>query len=212
MTSAIERFLHASPVVPVVVIDDAAHAVPLARALLDGGVGVIEVTLRTAAALQGIERIARDVPEMLLSAGTVTNAAQLQAAKDAGAIVAISPGITDALLAAVATVGLPLLPGIGTAGELMRGLDAGLSRFKLFPASVVGGVEAVKALGGPFPDVRFCPTGGVTRENAPAYLAQPNVACVGASWLGARADIVAQRWQDVTASARFASRLRRGGD
>jgi 2-dehydro-3-deoxyphosphogluconate aldolase/(4S)-4-hydroxy-2-oxoglutarate aldolase len=205
----IDQFMQTSPVVPVVMIDDVEHAVPLARALLDGGVGVIEVTLRTPVALACMERLARELPQMLLSAGTVTNAPQLQAAKDAGAALAISPGLTDALLGAIDTVGLPLLPGIATAGELMRGIDAGLSRFKLFPASIVGGVEAAKALGAPFPEVRFCPTGGITRDSAADYLAQPNISCIGASWLGARTDIQSRRWDAITESARFATSLRR---
>lgn len=208
---AIDRMLTRGPVVPVVVIDDAAHAVPLARALLAGGVGVIEVTLRTGAALDSLARIARDVPEMILAAGTVTTAEQLQSVRDAGALVAISPGLTDRLLAAASTLAMPLLPGVATASELMRGVDAGLSRFKLFPASAVGGVALLQAFAGPFADARFCPTGGIGIEQAPDYLALPNVRCIGASWVATRADIAAARWAQVTVQARHAAGVPRPG-
>ena len=208
MSDAIDRMLQRGPVVPVVVIDDVAHAVPLARALLAGGVGVIEVTLRTAAALASLARIAREVPEMILAAGTVTKAEQLRSVRDAGAVAAISPGLTDGLLAASVDLAMPLLPGIATASELMRGMDAGLHRFKLFPASAVGGVSLLQALHGPFAEARFCPTGGITFEQAPAYLALANVVCVGASWVAGRADIAAGRWAEVTAQAARAAALR----
>jgi 2-dehydro-3-deoxyphosphogluconate aldolase / (4S)-4-hydroxy-2-oxoglutarate aldolase len=191
------------------VIDDAAHAVPLARALLAGGVAVIEVTLRTAAALDSLARIAREVPEMILAAGTVTDATQLRAVKDAGASVAISPGLTDGLLAASRDLAMPLLPGIATASELMRGMDAGLHRFKLFPASAVGGIALLQALNGPFPDARFCPTGGIGIDQAPDYLALPNVVCVGASWVASRGDITAGHWAAITANATRAAGLPR---
>jgi 2-dehydro-3-deoxyphosphogluconate aldolase / (4S)-4-hydroxy-2-oxoglutarate aldolase len=207
MSDAIDRMLHRGPVVPVVVIDEATHAVPLARALLAGGIGVIEVTLRSDAALDSLARIARDVPEMILAAGTVTTAAQLRSVRDAGAVAAISPGLTDALLAASHDLAMPLLPGIATASELMRGLDAGLSRFKLFPASAVGGVALLQAFAGPFAHARFCPTGGIGIDQAPDYLALPNVVCVGASWVASRADVAAQRWDPIAANAARAAAL-----
>ncbi len=209
MSDTIDRMLQSGPVVPVVVIDDAAHAVPLARALLAGGVGVIEVTLRTDAALASLARIAREVPEMILAAGTVTTVEQLRSVRDAGAVAAISPGLTDSLLAASIDLAMSLLPGIATASELMRGMEAGLNRFKLFPASAVGGIGLLQALHGPFASVRFCPTGGITLEHAPAYLALPNVVCIGASWVASRGDIASGRWDAITANASHAAVLGR---
>jgi 2-dehydro-3-deoxyphosphogluconate aldolase/(4S)-4-hydroxy-2-oxoglutarate aldolase len=201
MSAALDRFMQISPVVPVVVIDDPRRAVPLARALIDGGVAVIEVTLRSDAALASIAAIARDVPAITLAVGTVLNAAQLQSAKDAGATLAISPGISSELIDAAARIGVPLLPGIATASELMLGLNAGLTRFKLFPASAINGLELARALAGPFPQARFCPTGGISLDAAPGYLAQPNIGCIGASWLASAADIAAERWETVRANA-----------
>jgi len=209
MSDAIARLLAASPVIPVVVIDDADDAVPLARALIAGGVNVIEITLRSEAALACIARIACDVPDMVLAAGTVTTASQLHAAHDAGASAVISPGLTDGLLAAAGDAGIPLLPGIASASELMRGMDAGLHRFKLFPASAIGGIDLLQGLAGPFPDARFCPTGGITVDSAPAYLAVRNVVCVGAGWVATRDDIRAKRWEAITRQARLAAGMRR---
>ncbi len=206
-TDVIDRMLTRGPVVPVVVIDDPAHAVPLARALLAGGIGVIEVTLRTDAGLDSLARIAREVPEMILAAGTVTTPEQLRSVRDAGAAVAISPGLTDRLLAASSDLAMPLLPGIATASELMRGLDAGLSRFKLFPASAVGGIALLQAFAGPFADARFCPTGGIGLEQAPSYLALPNVVCVGASWVASRTDVASGRWSAISGNAARAAAL-----
>lgn len=208
MNNLLEQFMRRSPVVPVVVIDDAAHAVPLARTLVAAGIGVIEVTLRSDAALAAINAIARDVPEIMLAVGTVLNPKQLRAAKDAGAQLAISPGIDPALIDASKQLELPLLPGIATAAELMLGMNAGLTRFKLFPASAINGLELAKAFAGPFANALFCPTGGITLEAAPAYLAQANVACVGASWLASAADIRAARWDAISAMAVKALALR----
>jgi len=205
MSDAIARLLAASPVIPVVVIDDAADAVPLARALLAGGIGVIEVTLRTDAALDGIARIARDVPDMLLSAGTVTTPAQLAAVQAAGASVAISPGLTDRLIAASDALAGPLPPGFARAAEPIRGPEAGMARFERLPASLAGGIPLLQAFAGPFAGARFCPTGGIALEHVPAYLALANVACVGASWVAARGDIAAGRWEAITANARRAA-------
>lgn len=208
MNEVIERFMRAAPVVPVVVIEDVAQAVPLARALIAGGVGVIEVTLRSAAALASIEAIARAVPEITLAVGTVLDAAQLQASRDAGATLAISPGIDRDLIEASKRIGMPLLPGIASASELMLGLNAGLTRFKLFPATAINGLELAKAFAGPFPDARFCPTGGISLEAAPAYLAQSNILCIGASWLASAADIRAGRWDSIRDYARKSVALR----
>jgi 2-dehydro-3-deoxyphosphogluconate aldolase / (4S)-4-hydroxy-2-oxoglutarate aldolase len=208
MNSTIDNFLRASPVVPVVVIDNIEHAVPLANALLEGGISVIEVTLRSDAALKSIERIAREVPQIKIAVGTVTRPGHLQMARDAGAKIAISPGLTERLLVAAQSSQIPLLPGIATASELMMGMEAGLHQFKLFPASVINGIELAKALYGPFPEARFCPTGGISLETAPNYLAVPNIFCVGISSIASREDIQNQQWQLITSKAEKAVKLR----
>jgi 2-dehydro-3-deoxyphosphogluconate aldolase/(4S)-4-hydroxy-2-oxoglutarate aldolase len=205
----IDEILQAGPVMPVVVIDDAAHAVPLARALVAGGIRAIEITLRTGAALDAIEAIARDVPEAIPGVGTAITAADVLAALDAGAKFIVSPGMTPALRDAAIGSGLPFLPGVATASELMAGMAAGLAAFKFFPAAQAGGIEGLKALGGPFPSVRFCPTGGVSAANAAAYLALPNVACVGGSWLAPRETIAAGEFAKIEGLAREASQLAR---
>jgi 2-dehydro-3-deoxyphosphogluconate aldolase / (4S)-4-hydroxy-2-oxoglutarate aldolase len=207
MKKIIDDFMRASPVIPVVVIDNVDHAVPLANALLEGGISVIEITLRSDAALKSIERIAREAPQIHIAVGTVTNAEQLQAAASAGARIAISPGLTEKLLVSAQTIKLPLLPGIASASELMLGMEAGLHQFKLFPASVINGIELAKALYGPFPEARFCPTGGISLESAPSYLAVPNILCVGVSSIASREDIQHQHWQAITEKARKASKL-----
>jgi len=208
MSRALDGFMLSAPVVPVVVIEDERHAVMLARTLIEGGIGVIEVTLRSAAALASIEAIARAVPAITLAVGTVINAAQLQAARDAGAAVAISPGIDPDLIDASVRIGMPLLPGVASASELMLGLNAGLSRFKLFPATAINGLELAKAFAGPFPDARFCPTGGISFDAAATYLAQPNILCVGASWIAPATDIRAERWEQIRKNALKAASLR----
>ena len=205
----IDEILQAGPVMPVVVIDDAAHAVPLARALVAGGIRAIEITLRTGAALDAIEAIARDVPEAIPGVGTAITAADVLAALDAGAKFIVSPGMTPAMRDAAIGSGLPFLPGVATASELMAGMAAGLAAFKFFPAAQAGGIEGLKALGGPFPSVRFCPTGGVSAANAAAYLALPNVACVGGSWLAPRETIAAGEFAKIEGLAREASQLAR---
>lgn len=181
-TSA-EQILTSGPVVPVIVINKLEHAVPLAKALVAGGVRVLEVTLRTECALEAIKAIAREVPEAIIGAGTVLNPEQLAQVTDAGAQFAISPGLTDALLDAANRGSIPLIPGISTVSELMLGLDAGLREFKFFPAEANGGVKALQAIAGPFPQVRFCPTGGITPGNYRDYLALKSVLCIGGSWL-----------------------------
>jgi 2-dehydro-3-deoxyphosphogluconate aldolase/(4S)-4-hydroxy-2-oxoglutarate aldolase len=196
------------PVIPVIVIDDVAHAAPLARALLDGGVRVLEVTLRTPVALAAIEAIAREVPDAIVGAGTVCNAGDAQAALDAGAAFAVSPGYTAELGAACRRIGLPLLPGAVTASEAMAAMADGLKFLKFFPAEAAGGVALLKSLAGPFPGLRFCPTGGLTPANAPSYLALPNVAVCGGSWLTPAEALRGGDWGRITQLARAASALR----
>ncbi|WP_133366579.1 bifunctional 4-hydroxy-2-oxoglutarate aldolase/2-dehydro-3-deoxy-phosphogluconate aldolase [Qipengyuania sediminis] len=179
---AISEIMGRAPVIPVIVIDDAAHAEPLARALVAGGLPVLEVTLRTPAALDAIGAM-RSVPGALVGAGTVTNPAELDAALRVGAEFIVSPGLTQPLAQAAMTAGVPFLPGVATAGDIMRGLDLGIDHFKFFPAVAAGGIPALKALAAPFARCRFCPTGGITAESAPQWLALPEVPCVGGSWL-----------------------------
>jgi 2-dehydro-3-deoxyphosphogluconate aldolase/(4S)-4-hydroxy-2-oxoglutarate aldolase len=196
------------PVIPVIVIDRVGDAVPLAQALIDGGVRVLEVTLRTPAALAAIEAIARAVPEAVVGAGTVRTAADARAARQAGARFAVSPGYTASLGAACDAIGLPLLPGAATASEVMAAMDDGLRFLKFFPAVPAGGAAMLKALAGPFPDVVFCPTGGITPETAAQFLALPNVKVIGGSWLTPASRIDAGDWAGITALARAAARLR----
>jgi 2-dehydro-3-deoxyphosphogluconate aldolase/(4S)-4-hydroxy-2-oxoglutarate aldolase len=205
---SIEQILKLSPVMPVVTIDDATIAGDLARALVRGGIKSIEVTLRTPVALKAIEVIARAVPEICVGAGTVLTIDDLRAAEQAGAAFAISPGATPALLDAGTKSGIPYLPAVATASELMVGLSAGYKFFKFFPAAVAGGVAALKAIAGPFPDVRFCPTGGITVESATSYLALKNVLCVGGSWLTPSDLLAARDWVQVETLAQQAVALR----
>ena len=198
------------PVIPVIVLQQVEHAVPMARALLEGGVKVLEVTLRTSVALRCIEAIAREVPQAIVGAGTIRSAADARAARDAGAVFGVSPGYTAAVGQACADAGLPLLPGVATASEVMAAMADGIHFLKFFPASAAGGVPMLKALQGPFPEIRFCPTGGITAETAPQYLALPHVPVCGGSWL-TPADAMAQGdWARLTRLAREASALRRG--
>lgn len=177
----IGAIMRAAPVIPVIVIEDAAHAVPLARALVAGGLPVVEVTLRTPVALDAI-RAMKSVPGAIVGAGTVTNAEQLDEAVAAGAEFIVSPGLTERLGRAVLARGVPFLPGIATAGDIMRGLDLGLTHFKFFPAAA-GGLPALRALAAPFAQVRFCPTGGIDLRSAAEWLALEAVLCVGGSWV-----------------------------
>jgi 2-dehydro-3-deoxyphosphogluconate aldolase/(4S)-4-hydroxy-2-oxoglutarate aldolase len=180
--SEIERIMRTSPVIPVLVIDEVAHAAPIAEALVAGGLKVLEVTLRTAAALDVIREMKR-VPGAIVGAGTVLNPRDLDAAIAAGSEFIVSPGLTEKLAHAAKDREIPLLPGIANAGDIMRGLDLGLDRFKFFPAEAAGGLKALKALAAPFRNVRFCPTGGITQASAPEWLAEEAVLCVGGSWL-----------------------------
>jgi 2-dehydro-3-deoxyphosphogluconate aldolase/(4S)-4-hydroxy-2-oxoglutarate aldolase len=197
------------PVIPVIVIHRLEDAVPIARALVEGGVRVLEVTLRTPVALRGMEAIASQVREAIVGAGTVRSVADAQAAKDAGCRFAVSPGYLSAIGAACRAIGLPLLPGVATSSEVMQANEDGLRFLKFFPAAAAGGIAMLKALAGPFPDLKFCPTGGLTVDNAADYLALPNVAVCGGSWLTPQEAVDAKNWTRITALAREAGRLRR---
>ncbi|EKE76628.1 bifunctional 4-hydroxy-2-oxoglutarate aldolase/2-dehydro-3-deoxy-phosphogluconate aldolase [Gallaecimonas xiamenensis] len=200
--------LTASPVMPVLVIEELEHAVPLARALMAGGVKVLEVTLRTQCALDAIRLIAKELPDALVGAGTVLNSEDYQAAVAAGAKFVISPGMTPSLVQAALAGPAPLIPGVSTLSEVMTGMDMGLSYFKFFPAEASGGAPALKAMGGPIPQVKFCPTGGISEQNAASYLKLPNVLCVGGSWLAPKGLIEAGDWDGITALAREAYSLK----
>lgn len=194
----------AGPVVPVLVIHEVEHAVPLANALIKGGIRVLEVTLRTPAALAVIKAISEQVPEAIIGAGTVTNAQQLKEVTDAGAKFAISPGMTAELLAAGMQGSIPLIPGISSISDLMKAKDAGYTHLKFFPAEASGGIKAIKSIGGPFPDTTFCPTGGIGPSNYRDYLALPNVKCVGGSWLAPDDAIANGDWDAITQLAKDA--------
>ncbi|KZK27628.1 keto-deoxy-phosphogluconate aldolase [Delftia sp. GW456-R20] len=197
-----------APVIPVIVLNNVAHAVPMAQALVAGGIRVLEVTLRTPEGLASIEAIARAVPEAIVGAGTVRSAADARAAASAGARFAVSPGYTSALGQACQALQLPLLPGVATSGEIMAAQDDGFNELKFFPAVQAGGSAMLKAWQGPFGDARFCPTGGVSADNAAQFLALSNVVCVGGSWL-VPADALEQGdWQRITALAGAAKNLR----
>lgn len=200
--------LDLAPVIPVVVIDDVETAVPLARALVAGGLPVIEVTLRTDVALEAIGRIAAEVPEAVVGAGTVRTAADIAASVAAGSGFLVSPGTTPSLADAMAASGVPYLPGAATASEVMALAERGLKELKFFPAEPAGGVPYLKALAGPLPDVRFCPTGGVRPATAPDYLALPNVGCVGGTWLTPADALRAGDWGRVEKLAAEAAALR----
>jgi 2-dehydro-3-deoxyphosphogluconate aldolase/(4S)-4-hydroxy-2-oxoglutarate aldolase len=199
-----------APVIPVIVLQDRAQAVPLARALVAGGIRMLEVTLRTPAALACIEAIAKEVPQAVVGAGTVRSAADAQAAMMAGARFAVSPGYTHAVGKACHDLGLALLPGVATGSEILMAQEDGYNALKFFPALQAGGVAMLKAWHGPFNDVKFCPTGGVTAANAHEFLALPNVACVGGSWLTPADALAAQDWGRITRLAAEAAGLSRG--
>ncbi len=203
----IANFMRMAPVIPVLTISRIEHAAPLARALVAGGLPVLEVTLRTPVALDAI-RAMSDVEGAVVGAGTVLNGKDVDAAFAAGARFFVSPGLSEAVIDQTNVVGAPLLPGVATATELMRGLDAGLDHFKFFPAEQAGGVAMLKAFGGPFANCRFCPTGGVTAESAPSYLAMPNVLCVGGTWVAPADLVIAGAWDEILARAQEAAALR----
>jgi 2-dehydro-3-deoxyphosphogluconate aldolase/(4S)-4-hydroxy-2-oxoglutarate aldolase len=189
---------------PVMVIQNLDDAVPLAKALVAGGIRVLEITLRTPVALEAIKLISQQVPDAIVGAGTIINPEQLQAAEDAGAVFAISPGLTPTLLAAAKKGDIALIPGIASLSELMLGIEFGLDHFKFFPAEAAGGVPMLKAIAGPIPQATFCPTGGISPENYNSYLQLANVACVGGSWLAPADAVKAKNWDKVTELARLA--------
>jgi 2-dehydro-3-deoxyphosphogluconate aldolase/(4S)-4-hydroxy-2-oxoglutarate aldolase len=199
--------MRTSAVIPVIAIDDPDHAVPLAKALVAGGIRVLEVTLRTPHGLGAI-RAMSEVEGAIVGVGTLTQPEEFAAARDAGAVFGVSPGLTDALIAAQKSSGLPLLPGVMTPSEVMKAREQGYKQLKLFPAVPAGGVGMLNAIAGPLSDITFCPTGGISQETAPAFLALKNVACVGGSWLTPKDAMKAGDWEHITALAKAASALR----
>jgi 2-dehydro-3-deoxyphosphogluconate aldolase/(4S)-4-hydroxy-2-oxoglutarate aldolase len=200
--------MHASPVIPVIAIDDLNHAVPLARALVAGGIRVLEVTLRTEHGLNAIRAIAEQVPDAIVGVGTLTRHEDFAAARDAGAVFGVSPGLTTELIEGSQASGLPLLPGVMTPSEVMAAREVGFRQLKLFPAVPAGGVGMLNAIAGPLPDMQFCPTGGISQQTAPQFLACKNVVCVGGSWLTPQDMVAAGDWSAITALAKAASQLR----
>lgn len=205
---SLSDIMQASPVMPVIAIDHPDHAVPLARALVAGGIRVLEVTLRTEHGLAAIRAIAEAVPEALIGVGTLTHPDEFVAARNAGAVFGVSPGLTPALIAAARSSGLLLLPGVMTPSEAMAAREAGFLQQKLFPAVPAGGVGMLKALAGPLADLVFCPTGGISQHTAAEFLACSNVACVGGSWLTPKEAVSQGDWAGITALAYAASQLR----
>lgn len=204
----VDALLSRAPVLPVLAIERLDDAVPLARALVDAGLPVLEVTLRTRCALEAIARIVAGVPGAHVGAGTVLTAGDLAAVEAAGAAFAISPGASEALYAAAARAAIPWIPAVATASELMRGLEHGHRRFKFFPAQSSGGIDTLRAFAGPFPQARFCPTGGIDADSAPGYLALGNVITVGGSWMVPADALAARDWDTIATRAGLAARLR----
>lgn len=204
------RYAGAAPVIPVVTIEDPADAVPLARALVEAGLPAVEITLRTGAALAAIEAIARAVPEALIAAGTVIRPEQIGEVTEAGAKFIVTPGTSPAMAAALAEASIPVMPAAATASEALRLFELGFTLQKFFPASASGGTAWLKAVSAPIPEVRFCPTGGVDLKTAPDYLACPNVACVGGSWMVPKDAVAGRDWARIKTLASEAARLKRG--
>lgn len=198
-----------APVIPVIVLNDVKHAVPMAKALVAGGIRMLEITLRTSVALDCMRAIAAEVPEAVVGAGTIRSAADAKAAAAAGARFGVSPGYTSAVGKACQDIGLPLLPGVATGSEIMMAQEDDYTELKFFPAMQAGGPNLLKAWGGPFTDVKFCPTGGVSLENAPQLLALSNVVCVGGSWLVTAQDLANGEWAKITKLASEAAALSR---
>ncbi len=204
----VDQILSQAPVLPVLAISKLEHALPLARALVAGGLPVLEVTLRSAIALEAIAVIVREVPEAIVGAGTVLDEDALDEATRLGARFAIAPGATEALYLAASRATIPLIPAVATASEIMRGMEHGHRRFKFFPAEASGGVAALKSFAGPFPQVKFCPTGGIDPESAPRYLALKNVVTLGGSWMVPGDALAARDWTRIEALARDAAKLK----
>lgn len=207
MISNIKDIMQASPVVPVMVIENLSDAVPLAKALVDGGLRVLEITLRTAPALEAIKAIKESVPGAIVGAGTIINVETLQASIEAGAEFIVTPGSTPAIIDAAQAAGIPILPGVNTPSEAMALLEKGITEMKFFPAEAAGGIPMLKSIAGPLPQIQFCPTGGVNPKNAPDYLALKNVACVGGSWMAPAELVNAGDWDEITRRALDASAL-----
>ncbi|MBO9537425.1 bifunctional 4-hydroxy-2-oxoglutarate aldolase/2-dehydro-3-deoxy-phosphogluconate aldolase [Herbaspirillum sp.] len=203
------EIMRASPVIPVIAIDKFEHAIPLAKALVAGGIRVLEITLRTEHGLPAIRAIAESVPDAIVGVGTLTSPEEFVASRDAGAVFGVSPGLTPALIEAAKSSGLPLLPGVMTPSEVMAAREAGFRQLKLFPAVPAGGIGMLNGIAGPLGDVSFCPTGGISQETAPQFLACKNVVCVGGSWLTPKAAIDAGDWDKITELARAASALKK---
>jgi 2-dehydro-3-deoxyphosphogluconate aldolase/(4S)-4-hydroxy-2-oxoglutarate aldolase len=199
--------LNVSPVIPVVTIDDPQDAVPVAQALADGGIRIIELTLRTETALTSLKLIANEVPDILVGAGTILTPGQADAAVTAGAQFLVSPGVTPSLLGHMLALNVPVLPGVATVGEVMAVLESGLEAMKFFPAGPAGGPSYLAAIGAPIPNVHFCPTGGISLATAPGYLKLPNVSCIGGSWLTPRRAVEDRDWAQITGLAREAAAL-----
>ncbi|MBN9490175.1 MAG: bifunctional 4-hydroxy-2-oxoglutarate aldolase/2-dehydro-3-deoxy-phosphogluconate aldolase [Alphaproteobacteria bacterium] len=198
-----------APVIPVLTIEKTADAVPLARALVKGGLPVLEITLRTRAAIDALKAIAADVPDAVVGAGTVLNEAQLDQAQRAGARFGVSPGCTPALALAIEKSGMPFLPGVQTVSEALALAERGFRLLKFFPADTSGGPAWLRAISAPLPEIQFCPTGGINQENAPSYLGLPNVVCIGGSWVAPRATVAAGRWAEIEKLAAAAAQLKR---
>ncbi len=198
MSKTIKEIMNVSPIVPVMVINNVEHAVPLAKALVKGGLKVLEITLRTDAALESIRRIKAEVPDAIVGAGTIINIDTLNAAIEAGAEFIVSPGTTDKLIDAAIATGVPLLPGIANPSDALRLLEKGITEMKFFPAEAAGGVPMLKSIGAPIPQITFCPTGGVSQKNVKDYYNLANVACVGGSWMCAANLVDAENWDEIT--------------
>ncbi len=207
MTASIQDIMNTSPVIPVMVINKIEQAVPLANALVEGGLKVLEITLRTPIALDAIKKIKAEVPGAIVGTGTVINLETLKQAIDVGSEFLVSPGVTENLIDAALKAGIPILPGVISPSEVMRLMEKGITQMKFFPAEAAGGIPMLKSIGGPLPQVTFCPTGGVNPKNAAEYLALKNVACVGGSWM-APADLVdANDWDEITRRAKEATKI-----
>ncbi len=210
MSKTIKEIMSISPIVPVMVINNVDHAVPLARALVKGGLKVLEITLRTPAALESIRRIKAEVPDAVVGAGTIINVETLNKAIDAGAEFIVSPGTTDTMIDAALATGVPLLPGIANPSEAMRLLEKGITEMKFFPAEAAGGVPMLKSIGAPIPQISFCPTGGISQKNVKDYFKLANVACVGGSWMCAANLVDSENWDEITRLSAEAIELAKG--
>lgn len=206
---SILEIMRISAVIPVIVIHKIEQAVPLAKALVDGGIRVLEITLRTKHSIAAVRAIVDQVPDAIVGVGTLTSPEEFYIARDAGAVFGVSPGLTQALISAATSIKFPFLPGVMTPSEIMIARDAGFHELKLFPAVLAGGINMLNAISGPLTDVTFCPTGGISQETAPKFLACKNVICVGGSWLTPKSAIEAGDWTKINALAKIASTLKK---